>query len=66
MAVHALNGLNSIYHNIRYDEGLKYGLILLFLAFLQGLGNIGMNWNCIILGANLIKIYRIKIFEKYL
>ena len=63
---HAINGLNSIYNNVRNVRGLKFGLIFLFLAFIQGLGNALMNWNFMILGANLTKIYRKKIFKKYL
>ena len=66
MAGQAINGMNSIYQNVRYNDGLKYGLFLLFFAFLQGLGNILMNWQFMVLGAYLIKKYRKKIFEKYL
>ena len=66
MVGHAINGLNSQYKNIRYEKGLKFSLIFLSASLLQGIGNILMNWQFIILGANLTKIYRKKIFEKYL
>ena len=61
-----INGLNSQDNKIRKEKMLKYGLIFLFSSFAQGCGNILMNWQFMILGAYLTKIYRKKIFEKYL
>ena len=66
MVGHTINGLNSQYKNIIYEKGLKYGLIFLLASFLQGLGNVLMNWQFMFLGANLVKIYGEKIFKKYL
>ena len=62
----AINGLNSQDKNIRKEKVTKYGLIFIFISFLQGCGNILMNWQFMILGAHLTKKYRKKIFEKYL
>ena len=36
---HAMNGLNSMYETIRYDKGLKFAMIFLVMAFLQGIFN---------------------------
>ena len=66
MIGHSLNGLNSQDKNNRYKKGLKYNLLFLLISFLQGLGNVLMNWQFMFLGANLVKIYRKKVFEKYL
>jgi len=66
MLGNSINGINSKYENIRYNKGLKYGLLFLLIAFLQGIGNIIMNWQFMILGANLVKSYRKKVFEKFL
>ena len=66
MIGHVINGLNSQFKKIRYEKVLKYGLLFLLVSFLQALGNILMNWQFMILGANLSKIYRKTIFEKYL
>ena len=63
---HALNGLNSMYETIRYDEGLKYGLLLLLIAALQGLLNFLMIWMFTRIGVGLARIYRKKILRKYL
>ena len=66
MMAKSLNGLNSKYETVRYDEGLKYSLIFLAMAFLQGLGNCIMMWKMMAIGKTLARIYRKKIFEKYL
>ena len=66
MIGNAMNALNSKYEAVRYDEGLKYAFLFLTFAFLQGLGNTLMNWEFMIIGVNLVKIYWKKIFEKYL
>ena len=60
-----LNGMNSKFENIREKKGLKYGLLFLLFILIQGLGNIIMNYQFMILGFNLVKSYRKKIFEKY-
>ena len=62
----AMNGLNSRYQTIRYDEGLKYSIIFLILAFLQGLGNFLMIWKFFSIGCTLCRNYRKKIVRKYL
>ena len=66
MMGNAMNGLNSKYETVRYDKGLKYALLFLLVAFLQGLGNTLMNWQFMILGASLVRVYRKKILKKYL
>ena len=66
MLGNAMNGLNSKNDNIVKEKGLKYALLLLLVAFLQGLGNTLMNYEFMIIGANLVKTYRKKILEKYL
>ena len=62
----AMNGLNSRYQTIRYDEGLKYSIIFLILAFLQGVGNFLMIWKFFSIGCTLCRNYRKKILRKYL
>ena len=66
MMGNAMNGLNSKYETVRYDKGLKYALLFLLVAFLQGLGNTLMNWQFMLLGSNLVRIYRKQILKKYL
>ena len=66
MMGNALNGLNSKYETVRYDKGLKYALLFLLVAFLQGVGNVLMNCQFMLLGASLIRAYRKKILSKYL
>ena len=66
MMGNAMNGLNSKYETVRYDKGLKYALLFLLIAFLQGLGNSLMNWQFMLLGASLMRAYRKKILSKYL
>ena len=66
MMGYAMNGLNSMYKTIRYDEGLKYGFGLLALALVQGITNFLMIWMYQSLGAALSRIYRKKILKKYL
>ncbi len=63
---HAMNGLNSMYETIRYDKGLKYSLIFLLLAFLQGVFNFLMIWMFTRIGVALARIYRKKVLKKYL
>ena len=66
MMGNAMNGLNSKFETVRYDKGLKYALLFLLVAFLQGLGNTLMNWQFMTLGASLVRVYRKKILKKYL
>ena len=63
---HAMNGLNSMYETIRYDKGLKFGLIFLIIAFLQGLFNFLMIWMFTRIGVALARLYRKKVLRKYL
>ena len=62
----AINALNSTYQTVRFDDGLKYSLIFLALAFVQGLGNCIMIWKFLSLGQTLARIYRKKLLRKYL
>ena len=62
----AINALNSRYETVRYDDGLKYALIFLAFAFLQGIGNCLMLWKFLSCGLTLARIYRKKIMRKYL
>ena len=62
----AMNALNSRYETIRYDDGLKYSMIMLALAFIQGLGNFLMIWKFFSIGCTLCCNYRKKILRKYL
>ena len=62
----AINALNSTYQTVRFDDGLKYSLIFLALAFVQGLGNCVMIWKFLGLGQTLARIYRKKLLRKYL
>ena len=60
-----INGLNSKYESIRNNKGHKNDLLFLLIIFLEGVGNTIMNWQFMILGANLVKSYRKKIFKQY-
>ena len=62
----AMNALNSRYETIRYDDGLKYSMIMLVLAFIQGVGNFLMIWKFFSIGCTLCCNYRKKILRKYL
>ena len=62
----AINALNSTYQTVRFDDGLKYSLIFLAPAFVQGLGNCIMIWKFLGLGQTLARIYRKKLLRKYL
>ena len=62
----AMNALNSKYKNIRLNDGKKYSLYVLLIAFLQGIGNLLMNWQFMVIGVGLVRIYRKKILAKYL
>ena len=60
-----MNAFNSKFQTFRYDKGLKYSLLFLFFTFLQGLGNILMNYQFMILETSLILALRKKILSKY-
>ena len=62
----AMNSLNSKYETNRYDEGLKYSIIFLIVAFIQGLGNFLMIWKFFSIGCTLCRNYQKKILKKYL
>ena len=62
----AMNGLNSMYETKRYDDGLKYGLYLLLIAFLQGVFNFLMIWMFMRIGSALSRLYRKLVMKKYL
>ena len=62
----AMIGLTSKYQTIRYDEGLKYGIIFLLLAFIEGFSNFLMIFMFMRIGVGLARIYRKKILKKYL
>lgn len=66
MMGNAMNGLNSKYQTVRFDNGLKYSLLFLLIAFCQGVGNTLMNWQFMVLGSSLARVYRKKILSKYL
>ncbi|MBO6243773.1 MAG: ATP-binding cassette domain-containing protein [Clostridia bacterium] len=63
---HAMNGLNSRYETIRYDKGLKYSIIFLIFAFIQGVANFLMIWKFFSIGCTLCRNYRKKVLRKYL
>ena len=63
---HALNGMNSMYETIRFDEALKYGWLLLMVAALQGILNFLMIWMFSRIGVALARLYRKKVLRKYL
>ena len=61
-----LNGMNSMYQTIRYDDTIFYAWFLLFIAFLQGVFNFLMIWMFTRIGVALARLYRKKIIRKYL
>ena len=61
-----INGLNSKYEIVRYNDGLKYGLIFLLIAIIECMSHCFMMWKLQSLGVTLTKIYRKKILSKYL
>ena len=56
----AMIGLTSKYQTIRYDEGLKYGITFLLLAFIEGFSNFLMIFMFMRIGVGLARIYRKK------
>ena len=62
----ALNGMNSMYETVRFDDALYYSWFLLLIAFLQGVFNFLMIWMFSRIGVALARIYRKKILKKYL
>ena len=63
---HAINGMNSMYQTIRFDDALKYSWLLLLISFLQGVFNFLMIWMFSRIGVALARLYRKKILKKYL
>ena len=61
-----LNSVNSIYQTKRYDDTLKYCIILLILSFLDGLFNFLGFWKLINLGYQLSRYYRNVMMKKFL
>ena len=61
-----LNGMNSMYQTIRYDDTIFYAWFLLLIAFLQGVFNFLMIWMFTRIGVALARLYRKKILRKYL
>ena len=62
----ALNGMNSMYETVRFDDALYYSWFLLLIAFLQGVFNFLMIWMFSRIGVALARLYRKKILKKYL
>ena len=46
----SMNALNSKYETVRYDDGLKYAMVNLVLAIIQGIGNFLMIWKFFSIG----------------
>ena len=63
---HGMNGLNSSMESTRKKEGLKYAFLSLFFSFVQGTGTCLMLWKFTSLGVTLGRIFRKRIFVKYL
>ena len=62
----SMNVLNSKYETVRYDDGLKYAMVNLILAIIQGIGNFLMIWKFFSIGCTLCRNYRKRIVKKYL
>ena len=62
----SMNVLNSKYETVRYDDGLKYAMVNLVLAFIQGIGNFLILWKFFSIGWTLCRNYRKRIVKKYL
>ena len=58
--------LNSNYQTLRYDDSLKYAIILIILVFAESIVNFLENWLFYRLGIKLAKFYRNRIMRKYL
>ena len=61
-----INGLNSKYQTVRYDESLKYSIIYLILSFGEAVVTFFTFWSFYNLGINLAKMYRNRMMKKYL
>ena len=61
-----INALNSQYQTIRYDDGLKFGIITLIISILNAIFYFLALWLAYNLGINLSKEYRNKLMKKYL
>ena len=63
---HGMNGLSERDKDKREDEGFKYAFISLGISLAQGIGTCLMLWKFTALGVTLGRIFRKKIFVKYL
>ena len=61
-----INSINSKYTTKRYDDGKKYAIIYLILAFGESIVNFITFWKFFGLGINLAKMYRNQMMKKYL
>ena len=62
----AVNGLNSKFQTIRYDQPLKYGIIYLIVGICNNVIHFIAFTSFFNYGINLAKIYRNKMMKKYL
>ena len=62
----SINGLNSNYQTVRYDEALKNSIIYLIISFANAVVNFFAFWCFYNLGIKLAKMYRNKMMKKYL
>ena len=62
----SINGLNSNYQTVRYDEALKYSVIYLIVSFAESIVYFFTYWGFYNLGINLAKMYRNRMMKKYL
>ena len=61
-----INSINSLYETIRFDDTLKYSIILFILSILDGLFNFICFWKLINLGLKLARYYRKEMMKKFL
>ena len=62
----AMNALNSSEEKKIDEDGLKWGLMFLVIAFCNGLSNFLMIWKYATIGVTLARIFRKKMLKKYL
>ena len=62
----SINGLNSNYQTVRYDDALKYSVIYLIISFANSVVYFFAFWCFYNLGIKLAKMYRNKMMKKYL
>ena len=61
-----MNALNSTDIDVVKDDGMKYSLIYILLAVIQGVSTFFTVWNFSTIGCTYAMIYRKKVFKKYL